>query len=128
MKTRIWSGEHCISPWDQKSSSCFDVFLLEWLFSQSVHHLQIPWIRNSFAFFLNLKAVCTDKAQPLVENILHSVNPPTDEVDGKLMVGDEQRDEWFIVDDNMQLSEAYFTESKDDAILGFEWIPRDLCS
>ena len=43
--------------------------------------------------FLNLKEVRTGKAQPLIENMLHSVNPPTDEVDGKLIAGDEQRDE-----------------------------------
>ena len=28
----------------------FDVLLLDWPFSQSVHHLQMPWIRNSFVF------------------------------------------------------------------------------
>ena len=49
--------------------------------------------KKFFCLFLNLKEERTGKAQPLVENILHSVNPPTDEVDGKPMAGDEQRDE-----------------------------------
>ena len=49
-----------------------------------------------------------------------SVNPPTDKADDKLMVGGEQRDEWFIVNDNIRIEKAYFTESKDDVILGIE--------
>ena len=79
--------------------------------------------------FLNLKEVHTGKAQPLVENTLCSVNPPTDGVDDKLMARWEQRDEWLIVDDdNIQIAKACFTESKDDVTLGIEWIPCDLCS
>ena len=50
--------------------------------------------KKKFFLFLNLKEVCTDKTQPLVENILRSVHPLTDEVDDKLMVGGEQR--WMI--------------------------------
>ena len=49
--------------------------------------------KKFFSLFLNLKEVRTGKVQPLIENILHSVNPPTDEVDDKLMAGDEQRNE-----------------------------------
>ena len=67
--------------------------------------------KKFFCLFLNLKEVRTGKAQPLVENILCSVNPPTDKVDDKLMAGGEQRDEWFIVNDNIRIEKAYFTES-----------------
>ena len=85
--------------------------------------------KKFFCLFLNLKEVRTGKAQPLVENTLCSVNPPTDGVDDKLMAGWEQRDEWFIVDDdNIRIAKACFTESKDDVFLGIEWIPRNLCS
>ena len=84
--------------------------------------------KKFFCLFLNLKEVRTGKAQPLVENILCSVNPPTDKVDDKLMAGGEQRDEWFIVDDNIRIAKGHFAESKDDVILGNEWIPSSLCS
>ena len=84
--------------------------------------------KKFFCLFLNLKEVHTGKAQLLAENTLCSVNPPTDEVDDKLMAGGEQRDEWFIVDDNIWIAKGHFAESKDDVILGSEWIPSSLCS
>ena len=59
---------------------------------------------------------------------MRSVKPPPNEVDDRLMAEDEQRDEWFIFDDNIQIPKACFTGSKDDVILGIEWIPRNLCS
>ena len=37
------------------------------------------------------------------------------------------KDEWFVVDDNIRIAKICFTESKDDVILGTEWIPRNLC-
>ena len=84
--------------------------------------------KKLFFLFLNLKEVRTGKAQPLVAHILRSVKPPTVEADNKLLAGDEQRDEWFIVDDNIQIVKACFTESKDDVILGVDRIPMNLCS
>ena len=84
--------------------------------------------KKFFCLFLNLKEVRTGKAQPLVENTLCSVNPPTDGVDDKLMAGWEQRDGLIVDDDNIRIAKACFTESKDDVILGIEWIPRNLCS
>ena len=89
--------------------------------SLSANALNKKW----FCLFLNLKEVCTGKAQPLVENILCSVNPPSDEGDCKLMAEDQQSGEWFIVDDNIQLAKTSVTKSKDDVILGIEWIPRN---
>ena len=83
--------------------------------------------KKFFCFFLNLKDVHTGKVPPLRENILRSIKPPPDEVDDRLMAGDEQRDEWFIFDDNIQIPKACFTEWK-DVILGIEWISRNLCS
>ena len=44
------------------------------------------------------------------------------------MVGDEQSDEWFIVNNNIRIAKACFTESKNDVILGIDWIPRNSCS
>ena len=44
------------------------------------------------------------------------------------MAGYGQRDEWFIVDDNIWVAKACFTKSKDGVILGIGWIPRNLCS
>ena len=51
------------------------------------------YLEKEIVSFLKPKR-STDKIQPLVENILRSVHPLTDEVDDKLMVGGEQR--WMI--------------------------------
>ena len=84
--------------------------------------------KKFFCLFQNLKEVCTGKAQPLVEDALCPVNPPTDGADDKLMAGWEQRDGLIVDDDNIRIAKACFTESKDDVFLEIEWIPRNLCS
>ena len=67
VKTRIWSGEHCNSPQDQKKYLMFWCTSSGLIFFPECSPSANALNKKLFCLLLNLKEIHTGKAQPLVE-------------------------------------------------------------